>query len=67
MKTLLIGSMLIFSSCSMLAPRQTPEQLTGRKPIQTRADRIMSCVDKYIGEGFQKAYKICDDLYTKAQ
>jgi len=32
--------------------------------IESQSERILSCVDRYRGEGIKKAYAICKDVHT---
>jgi hypothetical protein len=57
MKILLLITLL--SSCAL----QRSVDVNPKK-IETRQDRILGCLDKYMGEGLKNAYSICKDLYT---
>jgi hypothetical protein len=58
MKMLILLSVL--SSCALQRSFEAGEP----KKLETRQDRILKCVDKYMGEGLKNAYEICRDLYT---
>lgn len=58
MRTLLITLFLFSATSCALRPTKPV-----KKDPKTRNEKVIDCVDKYIGEGFQKAYDICKDLY----
>ena len=58
MKTLLV-TLILFTTTSCALKPVKPKIVSPK----TRNQKVINCVDKYIGEGFQKAYDICKDLY----
>lgn len=63
-KIIIIGLTLMLTSCALQRRQAMLVDVVPEGEEDTQASRILKCVDKYKGEGFQKAYEICKDLHT---